>query len=381
MKFTLDEEQQAFQESIRRFAADRLAPHYQADDRAARMRDGLVAQMAQVGLLGISVPESYGGQGGGAVIAGLAGEEVSRADINAGYLVLISSLIATIITANADEQQRAAWLPRIADGSQLACLCLTEPEHGSDAAALSLRAQPDGSGWRLTGEKTSISMGMDADTALVFARTSDDGARGVSAFYIELDDRHLQRSAFSDLGGRSIGRASLAFDEHPVPATALVGAPGSGFVECMRGFDYSRAVIGMMTLGTAQAAIDDALAYATQRTAFGEPISRRQGVTFPLVELATQIRAARLLCLEALWRKDNGLPHAVEANMVKWWAPKLSVEACHQALLTFGHTGYSDEVPAGQRLRDAIGLEIGDGTAQIAKLVVARQMLGRTFAP
>lgn len=381
MRFTLDDEQQAFQESIRRFAAERLAPHYQADDRAARMRDGLVAQMAQVGLLGISVPESYGGQGGGAVIAGIAGEEVSRADINAGYLVLISSLIATIITANADEQQRAAWLPQIADGSQLACLCLTEPEHGSDAAALSLRARPDGDGWRLTGEKTSISMGMDADTALVFARTSDDGARGVSAFYIELDDRHLQRSAFSDLGGRSIGRASLAFDEHPVPATALVGAPGSGFVECMRGFDYSRAVIGMMTLGTAQAAIDDALAYATQRTAFGEPISRRQGVTFPLVELATQIRAARLLCLEALWRKDHGLPHAVEANMVKWWAPKLSVEACHQALLTFGHTGYSDEVPAGQRLRDAIGLEIGDGTAQIAKLVVARQLLGRTLAP
>jgi cyclohexanecarboxyl-CoA dehydrogenase len=149
----------------------------------------------------------------------------------------------------------------------------------------------------------------------------------------------------------------------------------------MRGFDYSRALIGLMCLATAQAALDDAVAYARERRAFGEPISRRQGVAFPLVELMTQVKGARWLCYEALWRKDQGLPHALEANMAKWWGPRLAVEACHQALLVFGHAAYSDELPQGQRLRDVIGLEIGDGTAQIAKLVAARHLFGRESAP
>jgi cyclohexanecarboxyl-CoA dehydrogenase len=149
----------------------------------------------------------------------------------------------------------------------------------------------------------------------------------------------------------------------------------------MQGFDYSRALIALMCLATAQQALDDALAYVRQRSAFGQPLSRHQGVAFPLVELATKIRGARWLCYEALWRKDAGLPHVLEANMAKWWAPRLAAETCHQALLAFGHSGYSEELPQGQRLRDVIGLEIGDGTAEIAKLVAARRLFGREYAP
>lgn len=381
MHFGFSDEQNDFRASVAAFAQAKLTPHYASDDRSATFRRELLADLSGQGIVGLRIPEQYGGQGADAVTTGIASEEVSRADVNAAYVLLIASLVGEIINSAGSEQQRSEWLPAIADGSSLPCFCLTEPDHGSDAANLSVRAVPDGSGWRITGEKTSISLGMDATTALVMARTGDGGARGVSAFYFQLDDAHLQRSAFSDLGGRSIGRASLAFDNHPVAAGALVGSTGEGFIRTMQGFDYSRALIGLMVLGTAQAAIDDAIAYAKERVAFGQPISRQQGVAFPLVEAATQVHGARLLCYEALWRKDAGLPHGLQGNMAKWWAPKLAVEACHQALLTFGHAGYSDEVPQGQRMRDAIGLEIGDGTAQIAKLVTARHLFGREFAP
>ncbi|MFY9264214.1 MAG: acyl-CoA dehydrogenase family protein [Solirubrobacterales bacterium] len=381
MDFGFTPEQEAFRESIARFARERLAPHYQEDDRRAEFRRELIGEFASLGLLGLRIPEEYGGQSADAVTTGIAGEEIARADLNSGYLLLIPSLVSEIIRSTGDERQRAEWLPQIAGGERLPAFFLTEPERGSDAANIGLRAERENGGWVVTGEKTSISFGADASSALLFARTGGDGPRGVSAFYFDLDDRYLQRSAFSDLGGRSIGRASVAFDRHPVPADALVGAEGEGFVRCMQGFDYSRALIGLMCLGTAQQALDEATAYARERVAFGQPISKQQGVAFPLVEALTQIKGARLLCYEALWRKDQGLPHGLEGNMAKWWAPKLAVEACHTALLVHGHTGYSDEVPAGQRMRDCIGLEIGDGTAQIAKLVAARQLLGREFAP
>lgn len=331
--------------------------------------------------MGLRIPEAYGGQEADCVTSGVACEELGRADFNASYLVLNALLIGEILAANGTPEQKDRWLRPLAAGEVTPALCLTEPDHGSHAAELTLRAERDGDGWRLSGEKTSITLGMYANAGLVFARSGGLGARGVSAFYVEFDDRHLSRTAFSDLGNRAIGRASLHFDGHPAAAADMVGREGRGFVEVMKGFDYSRALIGLMCLGCGQAAIDDALQYARDRRAFEQPIGRFQGVAFPLVEYATYLRAARHLCYEALWLKDRGKEHTVEANMAKWWAPKVSAEAAHQALLTFGHTGYSDQVPQGQRLRDIIGLEIGDGTAQIAKLVVARRLLGREYAP
>jgi cyclohexanecarboxyl-CoA dehydrogenase len=381
MDFALTDEQRAFADTLAAFARERLAPDYAAADRRGSLRPGLVREMAEIGLTGLRVPQELGGQGADAVTAGIAAEQVARADLNAAYLILLPSLVAEVLLAAADAPQREAWLPAIASGEALPCFCLTEPEHGSDAASLDLRAERAGPGWQLTGEKTSISLAMAADTALVFARTGGEGARGISAFYLELDDRYLQRSPFPDLGERAVGRAALAFDAHPAAPDALVGGEGEGFVRCMQGFDYSRALIALMCLATAQQALDDALAYVRERRAFGQPLSRQQGVAFPLVELATEIRAARWLCYEALWRKDAGLPHVLEANMAKWWAPRLAMDTCHQALLAFGHSGYSEELPQGQRLRDVIGLEIGDGTAEIAKLVAARQLFGREYAP
>jgi cyclohexanecarboxyl-CoA dehydrogenase len=381
MDFALDDEQRAFRDAVAAFAREKLAGDYAGADRRGAFREGLVGEMAGMGLIGLRIPVEHGGQGADALTTGIAAEEVARADLNAAYLILLPALVAEVLVGAANEDQRERWLPAIAEGETLPCFCLTEPEHGSDAASIALRAERDGSGWRLTGEKTSISLGMSAHTALVFARTGEQGARGISAFYVELDDRYVTRAPFADLGERAIGRASLAFDGHPAAAQALVGREGEGFVRCMRGFDYSRALIALMCLACAEQSLQEAIDYARERRAFGEPISRRQEVAFPLVELSARLRGARWLCYEALWLRDQGLAHAFEANAAKWWGPRLAVEICHQALLTFGHAAYSEELPQAQRLRDVIGLEIGDGTAQIAKLVAARHLFGREFSP
>ena len=381
MDFELDDAESAFRDQLRRFAATSLAPHYQSDDRAARLRPQLVADMARMGLTGMRIPERHGGQAASAVTAGVAAEEVGRADFNATYLIILSALVGDVLVRHASSEQQERWLPPIADGTHIPALGVTEPGHGTDAAGLTMRAEPDGSGWRLTGEKTSITLGMDAHTMLVLARTGGAGARGVSAFYVELDDRRVTRARFDDLGGRSIGRASLHFDGLPVGPGSLVGGEGAGFASVMQGFDYSRAIIGLACLGAAQQSLDEALQWARQREAFGSPIGRFQGVAFPLAELATHLRGARHVCYEALWRKDRDLDHSTEAAMAKLWAPKLSAEAIHQCLLTFGHVAYSSDSPLGQRLRDVIGLEIGDGTAQASKLVIARNLLGRQYAP
>jgi cyclohexanecarboxyl-CoA dehydrogenase len=158
---------------------------------------------------------------------------------------------------------------------------------------------------------------------------------------VDLDERYVQRSPFRDLGSKSIGRAALHFDGSPVPAERLIGGEGEGFIRCMQGFEFSRALIGLMCLACAGSGLGEALAYARDREAFGKPIGANQGVAFPLAEAATLLRASRWVCYEALWRRDAGLPHRIEASMAKWWAPKVAVEAAHQALLTLGHSGYS----------------------------------------
>lgn len=381
MDFAFNDEQRDFQAVIRRFAQQKLASRYSEDDRRGGLDQRTISEMAALGLLGVTIAPEHGGQGADAISTGIAAEEIAAADFNAAYLLLIPLLAAEVISAAGDEAQRARMLPPIAAGASLPCFCLTEPQAGSDAAKLQCKAQRQGSGWRLTGEKTSASLGVIADSAVVFARTSDDGAKGISAFYVELHERYVQRSAFKDLGSKAIGRASIHFDGLPVAAEDLLGGVGEGFVRCMQSFEFSRAIIGLMCLGLASAALQEALQYCRDRETFGKPIGAHQGVAFPLVEAATLIKGARLICYEALWRRDEGLPHRIEANMVKWWAPKIAVETAHQALLTLGHAGYSEELPAGQRIRDLIGLEIGDGTAQIAKLVLARELLGRAYAP
>ncbi|BCJ68778.1 acyl-CoA dehydrogenase family protein [Polymorphospora rubra] len=382
MNFDLTPEQEELRARIRAFAAAHVAPDYQAADTRGAPRPGLYADLAGAGLLGLRVATGYGGLGRDAVSTGVALEELARADFNACYPALNAALIADVLAANGDRAQRDRWLPPIADGSAIVALCLTEPAHGTDAAAIEMRAEPDGDkGWRLYGVKSSIMLGGYATHGLVFARTGAAGPHGITACYVRLDDTYVTRRTTTDVGNRSAGRAELTFDGLPVGVDDVVAGPGLGFVQVMRGFDYSRALISLICIGAASASLSEAFDHARERHAFGQPIGRFQGLSFPLVEHATYLHAARLLAYEALWRKDAGQDHRLAANMAKWWAPRAAFEAAHQALLTFGQHGWSDERPLGQRMRDVMGLEIGDGTAQVTKLVVARLLLGRDSAP
>jgi cyclohexanecarboxyl-CoA dehydrogenase len=380
MDFEFSGEQKALAEKVRAFAAEHLTPHAQHSDRQGRMRPELFAELAGQGLFALRIPVEYGGAGLDAVSTGIVLEELARCDLTACYPVLNAALIGGVLVANGTEEQRRWWLPDIASGKAIVALCMTEADHGTDAAALELSAEADGDGWRLTGEKTSIMLGAYATHGLVFARTGEaPRSRGITAFYVPLDG--VTRIPLRDFGSRSGGRSTLVFYGHPAGAAQTVGVPGLGFAQGMRGFDYSRALIALMSVSVAAASLDEALAHACNRQAFGEPLGRFQGVSFPLVEHATYLRAARLLAFEALWRNDAGLDHRVPANMAKWWAPKAAAEAAHQALLTFGQLGWTEDRPLAQRLRDVIGTQLADGSANATKLVVARELLGREHAP
>lgn len=381
MDFRLDDDQVALAAKVRAFVADYVTPVAGEHDRAGRFPDGFLASMADAGLFALSIPTKYGGDGRGALDVGVALEELARGDVTACWSVLNAALIGDILHKNCDAAQRAAWLPRIAQGEATVALCLTEPDHGTDAAAIELEARRDGNRWLLRGTKTSIMAGFFSTHGLVFARTGGDGARGITAFFTELDRPGIRRTRLDDLGNRAGGRATIEFDDVPVGPEHMVGELGAGFVGVMRGFDYSRALIGLMAVAAATVSLDEALEFARTRTSFGQPLGRHQGVTFPLVDHAIVLRAGRLLSLEALWRKDNNLDHRTEANMVKSWVPTAAVDATHQVLLTFGHRGWSTDSPIERRLRDLIGTQIADGTTNATRLVVARQLLGRDVAP
>jgi len=383
MEFGLTSEQQLLQSTLRDFSKRELELHYMSRDRDADLPPELVRKLGELGVLAPMVDPRFGGSGLDYVSLGIAHEEIARGDFNAAYVLLIAALIGAIVARNGDERQHATFLPPICRGDFITALAVTEPSGGSDAAHIKMMARRDGDTYILNGEKTSISFASAAATALVMARTGsiEQGARGVSAFYVDLNAPGVSRTRFRDLGSRAVGRGSLFFDSVRVPADARIGAEGAGFVQVMQGFDFSRAMIGLMCIGAAQQSVDETCAYVTERQAFGGSLARFEGVSFPLAEAAVKLRAARLLCYEALWRKDRGEPHGWISAGAKWWAPELAAQVLHQCLLLHGHLGFSLDLPHQQRMRDVIGLEIGDGTAQIMKTLVAREIIGKDARP
>jgi cyclohexanecarboxyl-CoA dehydrogenase len=383
MDFALNSDQKLLQQTLRDFAIRQLLPAYAARDRDADLPPDLIRKLGALGLLAPMVPAELGGSGLDYVSLGIAHEELSRGDFNASYVLLLSALVGAIIARNADDRQRAEILPVICRGEVVPALGVTEPGGGSDAAHVKLAARRDGDTYVLNGEKTSISFAASANTALVMARTGrlELGARGVSAFYVDLASPGVSRTRFRDLGSRAIGRGQIFFDSVRVQAAMRIGAEGAGFVQVMQGFDFSRALIGLMCIGAAEQSVDETCRYVAEREAFGGSLARFEGVSFPLAEAAVRLRAARLLCYEALWLKDRGEPHGWISAGAKWLAPELSVQVLHQCLLLHGHLGFSLDLPHQQRMRDVIGLEIGDGTAQIMKTLVAREIIGKSARP
>lgn len=370
-----------FQREMREFARRELLPGAKQRAKLDYLPREITTKLGERGLLGMNLPEEYGGQPADWVSVGIAEEEIARVDFPLSILPhhVIGSALA-ILQGGREVQEE--WLPPLIKGEKMVCLCVTEPDCGSDAAAIKTKAIRSGDHYVLQGEKTSITFGRQAEVGLVFAKTDPtQRARGISAFLVPLDLPGISRSFFPDMGCQPWGRASLILDNVSVPLKYRLGEEGQGFYTVMRQFDFIRVCLGLDALGAAQAALEEAMTYARQRTAFGKPIAKFEGVSFKLAEDATLIEAARLICYRTLWLRDQGLPHTKESAMAKWFAPKVAVRAIHDALLIHGHIGYSAEHPLEQRLRDVIGLEMADGTAEIMKLIISRELMGKEFLP
>lgn len=379
----LTQDQKALQEAARKFTRDVLLPDYQAREAIGQLDDALLKQMGALGFVGPDIPEEFGGMGLDAVSAGVVMEELAYGDFNIASYAVVQSLCGAILVKNASSEIKADWLPSVCAGEKILALSVTEPQAGSDASGIRLKAERDGEYYVLSGEKASTTFSDSADAFIIFARTSGEPgqARGISAFFVPSDSVGLSTTRYNDLGSHVTGRGSLFLDQVRVPVAHLLGAEGKGFSEVMAGFDYSRALIALQCIGAAQASVDEAWSYSKEREAFGAPIAQFQGVTFPLVEAETHLAAARALSYRTLALRDQNEAHTVEAAMVKWLAPKTAVDVIHQCLLTFGHYGWSKDLPHQQRLRDVMGLEIGDGMANIMKMIVARARVGAAADP
>jgi len=382
MEFAYTAEQEELIRTLRAFARKELAPRAARVDTSGEFPWDTWRQLGELGLLGLRTPAAYGGQEADLVTMGIAIEELARGDFNATYGVQLAGLAGDIIGRNGSDEVKKRWLAANARGEAVIALALTEPSVGSDAANLVCRAVREGNEYVITGEKSGITLAMVAQAAIVFARTDTASkARGVTAFLVPLDLPGISRSPLRDLGSHGAVRAVLAFDHVRIPASHRLGDEGSGFHQVMEGFDYNRILIALSCLGVAQVSLEETMAYVKERRAFGKALATFEGISFPIAEAATHLDAARWLCYRGLWLADRGQPYTKESAMAKWWAPKLSVETIHQCLLFHGHYGYTDELPFERRMRDVIGLEIGDGTAEVMKIIVARELMGRETLP
>jgi cyclohexanecarboxyl-CoA dehydrogenase len=379
MDFDFDETERTFQDVVRRYARERLLPDYQRWDSGERFPRERVAELGSLGLMGLRVPVEYGGSAGSYVLAGIASEELARGDHSVTLIIQLAAIAADLIGGHGSDRLKRELLPQLAAGDRMIAFGLTEPGAGSDAAALRTIAKREEDCWVIDGEKASISLAGTADDCVVFARMSGGGARGIGAVVVPLDAPGVSRRPYHSVGGRLSERGALIFDQVRVPLDNQLGAEGSGFVQAMEAFDYNRALIALACIGAANQSIEETIAYAKQRETFGKPLARHEAYAFQIAEHATQLEAARLMAYRTLWLRDQGRPHTREAAMVKWLGPKVAAEACHAAITLHGWLGYDESLPLGQRLRDVIGLEIGDGTPEIMKGIVAREIFGREY--
>jgi len=379
MEFGFTEEQALFAAELARYAEKRLAPDYRRWDRGEVIPRERIRELANLGVTGLRVPEEYGGHLASYVTLGLASEELARGDFNYSLFVQLSAIAGDLLSLHGSPAVKERWLPALASGEAVIAFAITEPSVGSDAGRLVCRATRQGSGWALTGEKASITFAGYADSAIVFARTGGEGPRGVSAFLVPLDGPGVSRQVYQSAGERLSQRGSLFFDEVEVGDDHLLGDEGGGFVQAMQSFDYNRALIALAFVGTARQSLEETIAYTKERQAFGRPLATHEGVAFQVADHLTTLDAARLLAYRALWKRDQGEPHASEAAMAKLFAGRTGVAAVHAALLLHGHIGYAADAPFEQRLRDLIGLEIGDGTPEIMQGIIAREAYGRAF--
>jgi alkylation response protein AidB-like acyl-CoA dehydrogenase len=381
MDFELSTEQRRIQTLARDFAQSEVAPLAREADEKGAMPMHLVKRMAELGLLGGPIEPDYGGAGMDAVSFALVCEELGRADSSVrGFLTVHASLVAGCVHDWGREDQKRAWLPKLASGEAIGCYCLTEPEAGSDAASIATTARADGSDYILDGEKIWITNGSLAHVAIVFAsRDREARHRGICAFLIptDLPGFHRERMPGHELGHRASDHAHITFDACRAPADSLLGEAGDGFKVAMSALDRGRLGVAAGAVGIAQACLDACVSYARERRQFGKRIGDFEMIQATLADMATDVEAARMLVYRAAWLKDRGLPATKDTSIAKLFATSAAARAASEAVLLHGNRGYSNEYPVERYYRDIKGMQIYEGTSHIQRIIIARELLGR----
>ncbi len=383
MDFDLPDDVAALRETVRKFAAERLRPHARTWDREQHLPDDVVRALAELGLMGILTPEEYGGVGLSYLANAVVMEEIAREDGGVALLLAAhNGLCLAHLNLAAREEQKRKYLPKLASGEWVGAWALTEPGSGSDAAALQTHAVPDGDGWRLTGQKMFITNGARARVFVVMARTDPDrGAKGISAFLVERGAEGLTIGPKEDkLGMRASDTVPLSLDGVRVGPDALVGEQGAGYVDALRVLERGRVGIAALAVGLARGCIEESLAYAKSREAFGKPIAELQAIQFMLADMATELEAARLLTWDAAQAVDRGEDARQKASIAKLYASEMATRTALKAVQIHGGYGYLKDVPVERYLRDAKLCEIGEGSSEVQRILIARHLLAEAAA-
>ena len=378
MRFDLTDDQREIQSLAREFAQTEIEPNASEWDRAHGFPRELFGKLAELGFMGVCIPEEFGGAGADFLSYVLVLEELSRADAGVGVTVAVHTSAVTLpILGFGTDEQRSRYVPPLARGEAIGAFALTEPEAGSDAGSLRTAATADGDGWTITGSKQWITNGGFDGTVLVFARTDPEtpGPKGVSAFILDGDQVRVTREE-EKLGLNSSSTADLAIEGARVGRDRLLHEEGKGFNVAMSTLDGGRIGIAAQAVGIAQAAYDVAREYARERRQFGKPIADFQAIQWKLADMATEIDAARLLVHRAAWLKQEGRPHAEAGAKAKLFASEVARRQTAEAIQVLGGYGYTKEFPVERYYRDAKVTEIYEGTSEIQRLVIARSVLG-----
>jgi len=378
LDFEFSGEQELFRRTVREFARKEIAPKIRGYERKAKFPWDLYRKMANAGLLGLRLPRQYGGQEADAVTMGILQEELGRA----GWQIPLGDIMAEILALHGPENLKSEWLPGLVKGEKMIGVANTEPSAGSDAAAIGTRAVRNGDNYLLNGEKQCITGIDDCGAFCLLAKTDPDkGAKGVSMFFVEMNRPGIERYNFDALGWKLFSFGGFVLRDVSIPAGNLIGSENEGFRYVMETFDLMRALIAIWCVGMAEASLEENIDYVKQRTAFGRPIGKFESVQSRIVEGYTKLEAVKLLCYRALWLKDKGQKITKESAMIKWYAPLTAFGIVNDCLQNRGAIGYTTECMDEYRLREIRGAMIGDGTTDINKIVVAREILGREFLP
>ena len=381
MDFSFTDEQNQLRRSIREFAEGEIAPHVMEWDEASKFPMEIMPKLGEMGLLGVIFPEQYGGAGLGYIEYVIAIEELSRIDGSVGIIVAAhNSLCSNHIFKFGTEEQKKKYLTPLAQGKKIGAWSLTEPEAGSDAGGTRTTAKREGGQWIINGSKTFCTNGHYADYAVVMALTDKSkNSHGISAFIVEKGTPGFKTGKKENkLGLRASDTSELIFTDCKVPAENLLGAEGEGFIGSLKILDGGRISIAALGLGMAQGALDAAIKYSKQRKQFGQTISEFQAIQFKLADMATQVEAARLLVYQAAWLADRkDVRFTRESSMAKLFASEVAVRVANECVQIHGGYGFIKDYPAEKFYRDVKLCTIGEGTSEIQKLVIARQLLGK----